>query len=217
MFKVNDSSQQDLPLSWCFFDYVSSNINKLWLLLCYLRVPFHHSESPPWFRVTHISKDNLVNITPEYEIVFVIYIFSCFRYCFGFIYSGLIVFRLFFWFSIMVRVVLRYCWMFFFWIGWHLLRFQIGWRCRTFDDRRLWRCIVVKHINIAVYCILDLRFEIEDQDGWTLWRCHWAKEMKNWVSNTLYGYCIPINLGILAVLSTEEEWYVICMIRGWSV
>ena len=40
MFKVNNSSQQELLLSCYFFNHVSSNINKMWLLLCYLRVPF---------------------------------------------------------------------------------------------------------------------------------------------------------------------------------
>ena len=58
MFKVNNSSHQKL-LVCCLFDHVSSNINKLWLLLCYLRVPFHQLASPPGFHVTHIPKGNL--------------------------------------------------------------------------------------------------------------------------------------------------------------
>ena len=41
-------------------DHVSSNINKLRLLLCYRRVPFHQLASPPGFHVTHIPKGNLV-------------------------------------------------------------------------------------------------------------------------------------------------------------
>ena len=52
MFHVNTSSQEEL-LSCCFIDHVSSSINKLWLLLCYLRVPFHQLASPPRFHVTH--------------------------------------------------------------------------------------------------------------------------------------------------------------------
>ena len=61
MFKVNNStSQQELLLSCCFFDHVSSIVNKLWLLLCYLRVPFHQLASSPGFHVTHIPKGNLV-------------------------------------------------------------------------------------------------------------------------------------------------------------
>ena len=60
--KVNNSSQQEV-LSCCFFHHVPSNINKLWLLLCYLRVPFHQLASPPAFHVTHIPKGNV-----EYDI-----------------------------------------------------------------------------------------------------------------------------------------------------
>ena len=60
MFKVNNSSQQEL-LSYRFFDHASSNINKLWLLLRYLRVPFHQLASPPGFHVTHIPKENLIS------------------------------------------------------------------------------------------------------------------------------------------------------------
>ena len=61
IFKVNSStcSQQELLLSCCFFDHRSSNINKLWLLLCYLRVSFHQLASPPGFHVAHIPKGNL--------------------------------------------------------------------------------------------------------------------------------------------------------------
>ena len=40
--------------------HVSSNIYKLWLLLCYLRVDFHQLASPPGFHVAHIPKGNLV-------------------------------------------------------------------------------------------------------------------------------------------------------------
>ena len=60
MFKtnVNNSSQQERP-SCRFCDNVSPNINKLWLLLCYLRVPFQLA-SPPGIHVTHIPKGNLV-------------------------------------------------------------------------------------------------------------------------------------------------------------
>ena len=49
MFKANisNSSQHEL-LSCCFCDHVSPNINKLWLLLCYLRVRFQLA-SPPGF------------------------------------------------------------------------------------------------------------------------------------------------------------------------
>ena len=56
--KIYNSSQQEL-LSCCFCDHVSPNINKLWLLLCYLRVPFQLA-LPPGFHVTHIPKRNLV-------------------------------------------------------------------------------------------------------------------------------------------------------------
>ena len=65
MFKVStskyDSSQQELLLSCCFFDHVSSNMKNLWLLpLFYRRVLFHQLASPPGFLVTHIPKGNLV-------------------------------------------------------------------------------------------------------------------------------------------------------------
>ena len=39
--------------------HVSSNIYKLWLLLCYLRVPFQLA-SLPGFHVVHVQKGNLV-------------------------------------------------------------------------------------------------------------------------------------------------------------
>ena len=55
--KANNSSQQE-RLSCNFFDDVFSNINKLWLLLCYLRVPFHQLASPTGLHVTHIPKRN---------------------------------------------------------------------------------------------------------------------------------------------------------------
>ena len=66
MFKanINKSSRQEL-LSCCFCDHVSPIINKLWLLLCYLRAPFQLA-SPPGFHVTPIPKGNLV----IYEVVF---------------------------------------------------------------------------------------------------------------------------------------------------
>ena len=70
MFKVNNRSQQELLLSCCLFDHVSSNINKLWLLLYYLRVPFHQLASLPAFYVTHIPKGNLVNS------IYVVFIYS---------------------------------------------------------------------------------------------------------------------------------------------
>ena len=58
------------PPVCCFFDHVSSNINKRWLLLlCYLCVLFHQLASPPGFLVTHIPKGNLVYIY--------IYIYIC--------------------------------------------------------------------------------------------------------------------------------------------
>ena len=49
MFKpnINNSSQQELLSCW-FCDHVSHDINKLWLLLCYLRVRFQLA-SPPRF------------------------------------------------------------------------------------------------------------------------------------------------------------------------
>ena len=49
MFKANNnkSGQQEL-LSCCFRYLVSPNINKLWLLLCYVRVSFSRA-SPPGF------------------------------------------------------------------------------------------------------------------------------------------------------------------------
>ena len=56
MFKVNNSK------SCCFLDHVSANINKLWLVLCYLRVSFHQLASPPGFNVSHNLKGNLVYI-----------------------------------------------------------------------------------------------------------------------------------------------------------
>ena len=40
--------------------HVSSNICKLCLLPCYLRVPFHQLASPPGFHVEHIPKGNLI-------------------------------------------------------------------------------------------------------------------------------------------------------------
>ena len=50
MFKanINNRSQQEL-LSCCFCDHVSPTINKLWLLLCCLRVLFNlrHPEGEP--------------------------------------------------------------------------------------------------------------------------------------------------------------------------
>ena len=55
---MSSSSQQEL-LYCCFCDHVSPNINKLWLLLCYLRVPFQLA-SPPGFHVTRIPRGNLV-------------------------------------------------------------------------------------------------------------------------------------------------------------
>ena len=60
MFKANisNSSQQEI-LSCRFCDHVSPNINKLWLILCYLRAPFQLA-SPSGFHVTHIPKGNLV-------------------------------------------------------------------------------------------------------------------------------------------------------------
>ena len=48
MFKANINNSQQQLLSCCFCDHVSPNINKLWLLLCYLRVPFQLA-SPPGF------------------------------------------------------------------------------------------------------------------------------------------------------------------------
>ena len=49
MFRTNieSSSQQEL-LSCCFYYHVPPNLNKLWLLLCYLRIPFQLA-SPPGF------------------------------------------------------------------------------------------------------------------------------------------------------------------------
>ena len=47
--------------------HVSSNIYKLRLLLCCLRVLFHQLASPPGFNVAHIPKGNLVHI---YKCVF---------------------------------------------------------------------------------------------------------------------------------------------------
>ena len=43
--------------------HVFSNVHKLWLLLCYLRVPFHELASPPEFHFAHIPKGNLIYIT----------------------------------------------------------------------------------------------------------------------------------------------------------
>ena len=60
MFKVNNGSHQEICLSCCFFDHVSSNINKPRLRLCYFRVAFHQPASPPGFRITHIPKGDLV-------------------------------------------------------------------------------------------------------------------------------------------------------------
>ena len=60
MFKTNiNNSRQQEHLSYCFCNNVSPNINKLWLLLCYLRVPFQLA-SPPGIHVTHIPKGKLV-------------------------------------------------------------------------------------------------------------------------------------------------------------
>ena len=40
--------------------HVCSNIDKLWLLLCYLCVPFRQLSPPPGFHVAHIPKGNLL-------------------------------------------------------------------------------------------------------------------------------------------------------------
>ena len=58
MFKasVNNSSQHEL-LSCCFCDHVSPNINKLWLLLCYLRVPFQLASPPGFHFYTHPERE----------------------------------------------------------------------------------------------------------------------------------------------------------------
>ena len=61
MFKVNNSSQQELLLSCWFFDHVPSKMNKLWLLLCYLRVPFQLA-SPPGFHVTHPEGEPCIHV-----------------------------------------------------------------------------------------------------------------------------------------------------------
>ena len=55
--------------------HVSSNLYKLWLLLCYLRVPFQLA-SPPGFDVVHIPKGNLVHI------------YKCVFWTFGFLFSS---------------------------------------------------------------------------------------------------------------------------------
>ena len=54
MFKANidNSSRQEL-LSCCFCDHVSPNINKLWLLLCYVRVRFQLASPPVFHFNTH--------------------------------------------------------------------------------------------------------------------------------------------------------------------
>ena len=62
MFKANTiiSSKQEL-LSCCFCYHVSPNINKLWLLLCYLRVRFQ-LVSPPGFHFnTHTEGEPCIH------------------------------------------------------------------------------------------------------------------------------------------------------------
>ena len=54
------AGQQEL-LSWFFFDHVSSNIRRLWLLLCYLRVFFINLRHLRDF-TSHIPKGNLVYV-----------------------------------------------------------------------------------------------------------------------------------------------------------
>ena len=46
-------------MKYIYIFHVSSNMYKLWLLLCYLRVPFQLG-STPGFHVVHIPKGNLV-------------------------------------------------------------------------------------------------------------------------------------------------------------
>ena len=48
-----------LFLMKCIF-HVFSNVHKLWLLLCHLRVLFHELASPPGFHFAHIPKGNLI-------------------------------------------------------------------------------------------------------------------------------------------------------------
>ena len=100
MFKVNNSSQQELLLSCYFFNHVSSNINKMWLLLCYLRVPFinlrhsrdltshtfrrgtlyHSSKYVPWYHflsslIAHphfLGIFSLISLRLASEILFII-------------------------------------------------------------------------------------------------------------------------------------------------
>ena len=58
MFKanINNCSQQEL-LFCCFCYHVSPNINKLWLLLCYLRVPFQLASPPGFHFYTHPERE----------------------------------------------------------------------------------------------------------------------------------------------------------------
>ena len=59
MSKTNTKNSQQELLPCCFCDHVSPKIKRLWLLLCYLRVPFQLA-SRPGFHVTHMPKGNLV-------------------------------------------------------------------------------------------------------------------------------------------------------------
>ena len=49
---IDNSSQQEL-LSYYFCDHISPNTNKLWLLLCYLRVRFQLASPPGFHFDTH--------------------------------------------------------------------------------------------------------------------------------------------------------------------
>ena len=59
MFKANINNSRQELLYCCFCDHVSPNINKLWLLLCYLRVRVQLASYPGCHFNTH-PKGNLV-------------------------------------------------------------------------------------------------------------------------------------------------------------
>ena len=58
MFKA--TIQEELS---CFCCHVSPSINKLWVLLCYLRVPFQHSSPPGFLFNTHPDGELCTTVT----------------------------------------------------------------------------------------------------------------------------------------------------------
>ena len=64
---INNNRQQEL-LSCCFCDHVSPNINMLWLLLCYLRVPFQLGSPPGFHFNTHPEGEPSIKVSGTYML-----------------------------------------------------------------------------------------------------------------------------------------------------